>query len=230
MKIHGMALLRNEASKNRWLKQFIVQMKLICDRVVILDDASTDETANICENMGLEVYRSRQSLWSVDELIQRKELWQRTIEKAEFNDWILCLDADELFCSEHINYIKYLFKSLEWFDVNGIAFRLFDMWNESQYRCDKWWSGHLRHWPMAIKVQKTEYEWLDKKLHCGRFPKNAAMKCIPTQVPIKHMGWSKPEFRQAKYDLYMKTDPQGKEGILEQYESILDDNANLINF
>ena len=230
MKIHGMSLIRNEAAKNRWLKQFLVQMKLICDRVVVLDDASTDNTADMCENMGFEVYRSRKSLWGENELLQRQELWKCTTQGAKYGDWILCLDADELLVSEHINFIKYLLSSLDRFDINGLAFRLFDMWDNNHYREDKWWTAHFRQWPMAVKYQDIEYEWIDKKLHCGRFPKNAASKCVATWIPIKHMGWSKEEFRQAKYERYIQIDPEGKNGILEQYKSIIDENPNLIKF
>lgn len=230
MKIHGMCLIKDEANVKRWLEPFLKQMTDICDNVIVLDDASKDLTPFICEDYGCKVYRSEKSLWEIDELHQRELLWEKTIENAEIGDWILCLDADELFVPEHIEYIKFLLKSMGRFDVNGIAFRLYDMWSKTHYREDKLWTAHLRAWPMCVKLQDIEYKWQNKKLHCGRFPMNAALKCVQSWIPIKHMGWSKSEFRQKKYEKYMKIDPEGKNGILEQYESIIDLDPPLFEF
>jgi glycosyltransferase involved in cell wall biosynthesis len=230
MKIHGMSLVRNESGKDRWVHQFLTQMKLICDRVVILDDASTDNTADICESYGFEVHENTKNLWETNELEARQYLWDKTIEDAEIGDWILCLDADELFVPEHIEFIKHQIKALETYACNSVGFKLYDMWSDTHYRSDYYWQSHYQFWAMFVKLQDIEYKWLDKKLHCGRFPINSADRCIPTYIPIKHMGWSKPHFRQMKYERYMRVDPKGENGILEQYKSILDKTPNLIEF
>jgi hypothetical protein len=230
MKIHGCSLVRNEAGKDRWLHQFLTQMKLICDRVVILDDASTDNTFEICESYGFEMHENTKNLWKENELEARQYLWDKTIEDAQIGDWILCLDADELFVPEHIPFVEYLFKGLQKYHCNAIGFNLYDMWSDTHYREDYYWQAHLKFWAMAVKLEKKEYQWLNQKLHCGRFPLNSADKCIPSYIPIKHMGWSKEEHRIKKYARYMEVDSDGKNGILEQYKSILDDKPNLIEF
>jgi hypothetical protein len=84
---------------------------------------------------------------------------------------------------------------------------------------------------MAIRYKEGfNYEWNEKPLHCGRFPCNSAPNTMPTMIPIKHMGWSTEEDRQKKYDRYMKIDPLGRNGWLEQYKSILDESPNLVKF
>jgi glycosyltransferase involved in cell wall biosynthesis len=222
--IHGMMLVRNESG--RWLEQVLKQMNQICDRVVILDDASTDNTVSICEEFG-EVFRSNKQKWTTNELEARQKLWQLTTNKASDNDWILCLDADELFVDGHIDYIKYLFHVLPT-EVDAVGFRLHDMWSDTHYRDDQLWQAHRYIWPMAVRYkERFIYHWLNKKLHCGRFPGNASQKCYPTMIPIKHMGWSREADRIKKHERYLQCDPDGKNGIMEQYISIMDTNPTL---
>ena len=45
---------------------------------------------------------------------------------------------------------------------------------------------------------------------------------------LKHYGWAKAEDRRAKYLRYQQLDPECKFGWREQYESILDENSNLV--
>lgn len=240
MKIHGMILCRNE-SQDRWLYRFMYQMFKLCDRIVILDDNSTDNTVEEIESFfdknkkdDIEIYENDKCLWETNEVLARQMLFNLTVEKCTHEDWILCLDCDELIDLEHINYIKYAFKYLSTIpleNMDSLGFKLFDMWDDDNYRHDKWWTAHLRHWPMAIKYDKNrQYEWKNTKLHCGRFPLNSALKMYPSLIPIKHMGWSREKFRKEKYDRYMRIDGKKEDGLLGQYESILDNNPNLIEF
>lgn len=225
--IHGMMLVKNEA--DRWLIDVIAQMKYICDRLVILDDGSTDGTIDICKKFTKEVYQNKESLWGKNELLARQKLWNLTTAKAEYGDWIICLDADELLVEGHLDYLKYIM-NINTSGIDSIGFKLHDMWNRKQYRHDRYWTAHLRYWAMAVKYTAKNYTWHDKSLHCGRFPNNASTKTLATQIPIKHMGWSREEDRQKKYKRYIEVDPQGKNGILAQYESILDKDPILVNF
>jgi len=225
--IHGMMLVKNEA--DRWLYNVLYQMNYLCDRLVILDDKSDDDTFEICTCHATEVYKSDESLWGKDELKQRQKLWELTTKKAKKGDWIICLDADELLVTNHLDYIKYLLKTIS-LKVDGIGFKLFDMWNETHFRHDQYWQGHLHYWCMAVRYDDRDYIWHEKTLHCGRFPANASGSMLPTQIPIKHMGWSKEEDRIRKYNRYMEIDPLGKNGILAQYKSILDENPQLVRF
>jgi glycosyltransferase involved in cell wall biosynthesis len=238
MKIHGMILCRNEANIDRWFKDFLNQMNCLCDRLVFLDDNSTDNTIDIIERSRLkkeiEIYKNKECLWETNEVVARKDLWNKTIEKCNQSDWILCLDCDELISKEHFDYVKYCFRYLSTYpiaNIDGLAFKLFDMWNKTHYRFDKWWTGHLRHWCFAVRYNKDkEYKWKETKLHCGRFPLNSSCKMYPSLIPVKHMGWSNKEIRKIKYERYMKIDGNKQDGLIGQYKSILDENPNLVEF
>lgn len=223
--IYAMMIVRNE--EHRWLKQVLFQLNKLCDKLIIIDDNSTDKTAQICIDAGAEVYINDNQLWNKNEVALRKQLWDIVIKKCKNDDWIICLDADELFIESHIPFIQYLFNTLST-QIDSIGFKLHDMWDNENYREDKWWTAHFNYWCMAIRFKKDiEYKWSDKPLHCGRFPLNSAKAMLPTEIPILHMGWSTKKDRINKYNRYMSLDGQGKNGWLEQYQSILDKKPNL---
>ncbi len=117
-------------------------------------------------------------------------------------------------------------------EVDGIAFPLYDMWDETHYRDDEHWNAHMRPWVMCVKYDpEREYVWRETPLHCGRFPLNASTNAVMVEgMAIQHWGWAKPEDREAKYKRYMAADPEGKSGNMNQYESILDAEPSIKEF
>jgi len=226
----GAMLVRNE--EGRYLERVLEQMRSVCDKIIILDDASTDRTPEICEEYGVIVHCSDQSYWGTDELMQRKVLWNLATEQAKNGDWILCLDADETITNIEKLREVCMFADLHP-EVDGIAFPLYDMWDEAHYREDELWNAHTRPWMMCVKYDPNrEYVWRETPLHCGRFPLNANAGDIVTTpgMAIQHWGWSRAPDREAKYRRYMEADPEGKSGSLTQYQSILDERPTLRRF
>lgn len=223
----GCSLVRNE--KGRYLERVLDQMRSICDKIIVLDDCSTDNTPEICKAYGAEVFLSIQSYWGTDELKQRKRLWELATQVADFGDWILCLDADETI--PQIEKLPDKIKLAEQYGCDGLAFNLYDMWDVEHYRDDDPWNAHTRDWVMCVRYDPTKkYIWRETPLHCGRFPLNACDVIGQTGLAIQHWGWAKPEDRLAKHERYMAADPEGKHGNLEQYKSILDPNPVLRRF
>jgi hypothetical protein len=90
----AMMVVRNEA--NRYLRPVLERLGRLVDGIVILDDASTDETPGLCRAHP-KVIRFRQlnsSLFSRNEAALRSLLWEMRVELEPA--WILALDADEL--------------------------------------------------------------------------------------------------------------------------------------
>lgn len=229
VKIISGLLAKNE--EHRWLKEVCKILKEISDVFIVLDDASTDNTANICEKYANIVWRESKSLWETNELILRKKLFNMCMEASDSEDnWILIIDADEIICDYEKVRDAMLLKSKEFLRVDVFTFLLFDMWSDTHYRDDKYWYAHKHYWPMAFRAKKKDYTWNEQSLHCGRFPNNIGSIGVNTPFKIKHMGWSISEDRQKKHERYMRIDPVGKHGILEQYLSILDKNPRLVKF
>ncbi|WP_242872345.1 glycosyltransferase, partial [Clostridium coskatii] len=221
-------LIRNESGK--FLERVLTHAAKYVDNVVILDDASEDNSVEICkkifENMTLTLVQNKKHGFN-NEVILRKQLWEITASTNP--DWILFLDADEIFEDRICKVIRELINQPN-FDY--YAFRLYDMWDENHYREDFYWKSHKYYRPFLIRYQPNfNYNWQEKPLHCGRIPENifSLPGCI-CYVKLKHLGWSTKELRQSKYIRYLKADPEGKYGILEQYKSILDENPRLIKW
>lgn len=221
-------LVRNESGN--FLREVLAHAAKYVDNAVILDDASEDDTVEVCrevlKDIPLKLVSNKEHMF-MNEIALRKQLWELTIE--ENPDWILCLDADEIFEDSIIKTIKLLINQTEF---DSYAFRIYDMWDAEHYREDPYWSSHKYYRVRLIRYQPFfDYKWKETPQHCGAFPANIfSLKGCVCYVRLKHLGWSTEELRKKKFERYMKFDPEGKYGIMEQYLSILDKNPTLIKW
>jgi glycosyltransferase involved in cell wall biosynthesis len=218
-KVTAMMIVRNEA--NRYLERCLKALTNYVDELVILDDASTDATPEICLSFPMvKLYCRDTSLFLKDEAQLRCELWHHTV--ATNPEWILALDADEFLETRADRELPYLLKQ----DLfPAISFRLFDCWgSEDYYRVDGLWNPWLR----GFSIYLVKYQpWLDaawplQKFHCGRLP--LAYRHLPhleSDLRIKHLGWANPADIRVKYERAVSQDPTFKYMPREHYESIL---------
>ncbi|MFZ5595901.1 MAG: glycosyltransferase family 2 protein [Bacillota bacterium] len=218
-------LVRNEAG--RFLERVLAHAAGYIDSAVILDDASEDETAKVCrralKGVPLTLVSNEKPMFE-NEIVLRKQLWQLATDTGP--DWILILDADELFEDKAVREIPLLASNPE---VEAYYFRLYDMWSETHYREDRFWQAHLLYRPFMVRhIPGFTCLWRETPQHCGRFPANITdLKGEKSQLRIRHLGWMRPEDRLAKYYRYKKMDPGGRYGSMEQYLSILDPKPGL---
>ncbi|MFW5980293.1 MAG: glycosyltransferase family 2 protein [Halanaerobiales bacterium] len=222
------SIIYNE--ERRYLKRCLEHAVKYIDEAVILDDGSTDNSVDICKEILKEIPLTIKSIPHIgfkDELTLRKKLWQM-VEDGDV-DWVLYLDADELFEDKAVKEIRQLINDKT---IDIYSFRLYDFWDEEHYREDEYWNAHLRYSPFLIRYQQGfNYTWNNKKLHCGRFPSNIySLPMVCSDLRLKHYSWSREGDRKSKYEKYMKLDPGAKYGIMEQYLSILDSEPNLIKW
>lgn len=221
-------IVKNE--EGRYLEEVLKHAVKYIDNAVIINDASTDRTEEICKNILKDIphriITNETSLFSKEYKLRRQQ-WDETIKTDP--DWILSLDADEIFEDRIITQIKELTKNKH---VDAYLFRLYDMWNENYYREDMYWNAHKRYTTFLIRYQpRFKYRFTKTNQHCGRFPNNINnLPSAKSEIRLKHFGWARKEDRLKKYNRYMELDGKGKYGNIEQYESILDENPNLILF
>ncbi|MFZ5898317.1 MAG: glycosyltransferase, partial [Bacillota bacterium] len=168
-------LVRNEA--DRYLPTVLRHAAQYVDEAVILDDASTDATVDICRDVLQDIpvfIHVNQSPGFANEINIRKQLWDLAVQTQP--DWILILDADEMFEDRAVFELRTLISRP---DIDVYAFRLFDFWDMEHYREDEFWKAHLRYSPFLVRYQPHfPYQWQETPLHCGRFPKNIVL--LPT--------------------------------------------------
>lgn len=221
-------VVRNEA--DRYLKQVLEHARQYIDNAVIIDDASSDNTVKLCrealKDIPLTLVELKDSEFGNEYLLRRRQ-WEETIKTNP--DWILALDADEVFEEDIIMTIKNLINQTE-YDV--YCFRLYDFWDEEHYREDRFWQAHLHYRPFLIRyLPGFPYRWRETAQHCGRLPGNILdLSYANSSLRVKHFGWLREEDRKTKYERYMKFDPDGVYGNLNQYNSILDSHPSLVKW
>ncbi|MFZ5942997.1 MAG: glycosyltransferase [Bacillota bacterium] len=221
-------LVRNEA--DRYLPDVLRHAALYIDEAVILDDASEDNTVQMCKNIlgniPLKIV-TNETRGFHNEVNLRRQQWDVTVSTNP--DWILCLDADEIFENQTVDHIRFLINQ-PYFDYYG--FRLYDFWDTDHYREDKYWEAHKYFRSFLVRFQPNfSYQWKNTPLHCGRFPSNITeLPGAISRLRVKHLGWATSDDREKKYHSYMELDPEGKFGVMEQYKSILDPNPTLVKW
>lgn len=220
--------VRNE--EGRYLERVLGGIGKYIDEAVIIDDASSDRTAQICEELLKDVphrvIRNETSLFSNEVQLRRKQ-WQETLKAQP--GWILCLDADEVPEKEFWTHLREMVED-EQYDLYG--FRLYDMWSETQYREDPYWNAHETSRVFLLRYRpEYTYLWKETPQHCGRFPANLdGLARYDSNLRIQHFGWSRLQDRKQKYERYRRLDPESVYGIRRQYESILDSYPHLITW
>lgn len=220
-------VIRNEA--DRYLRRVLTQAKKYVSNVLIIDDASTDSSVALCEEIlvGIpyKIIRNQVSSFS-NEVELRSQQWEETIRMQP--DWIMILDADELFEEKAIEELPKLAKDPS---KDSYFFRLYDMWSETHYRSDDHWCAHFTYRPFMIRYDSTaQIRWNQKPQHCGRFPLLQLKHPGYSPLRIQHLGWSSLHDRKEKAKRYKQMDPEGKYGSISQYVSILDSNPSLVQW
>jgi hypothetical protein len=200
------------------------------DAAVIVDDGSADDTVAVCRaalgDLPHEIVPLGRSLFGREHELRRLQ-WEHAL--AAGADWILCLDADERFEDSIAGHIRALVDQTE---VDAVAFRLYDMWDERRYRTGPHWDAHEIHRTLLVRpVPGMDPTWPEADQHAGRLP--PAVHGLATWLGtdrVRHLGWATPERRRVKLARYRRLDPDARWGSAAQYDSILDEDPALVDF
>ncbi len=220
--------MRNEAKGH--LREMLARCKDYIDAASIIDDGSTDGSADICRQalagIPLRIVRNDEPKFG-NEYELRQQQWA---EAAKLNpQWVLVLDADEWFEDRFKDGLSAM---LEQEEIDVYSFRIYDFWADCRYREDEHWNSHGLYRPLLVRYRPHfPAVWSETPVHCGRMPWN--IFSLPNAISpfrLKHMGWAKESERRRKYERYNESDPDGSYGSKAQYESIMDANPLLVEW
>ncbi|WP_338553490.1 glycosyltransferase [Paenibacillus sp. KS-LC4] len=227
-KLTAIMQVRNE--EGRYLEALLDDLSSYVDEIVIVDDASTDATVEICKacRKVVRLVENEERLFGCEWRL-RQMLW-RAAEETE-PDWLLAVDADEFYEEAAKTEMRSLINqgAYDW-----VAFRMYDFWGSvTHYREDAWWNLHQRPTVTLTRyLPGYHYAYPQWAHHVPRLPLTcSALPGALTELRIKHFGWAgSAEQRLQKYERYMQLDPEGKWGSLAHYASILDPNPRLVRW
>ena len=175
-------LVAGLTSKNEdWIIDKTLQsLNQYCDKIVVYDDGSTDNTENICRSYDKVIWKVR----SKHDPLQREEAKQRLelieILRDQDPDYVLLLDADEIPTPNIVNFLDNLNE-----DVALWRTRMINLWeDESKYRVDSYQTkfGTTVNWDpfgesgwfkyVLMKMDKNvnyEYDLNVQKGGCSRY-------------------------------------------------------------
>jgi glycosyltransferase involved in cell wall biosynthesis len=194
-------LVKNEA--DRYLRECLDALRPLCDKILVLDDGSTDDSRGVARACGAEVRdRGGAGMWG-NESPARAELWDWGAKEAG-DGWLLIADADQILYANPDIWRAML---TSW-EVNSWGIPLYDCWDDQDlHRADGFWQGYAvnRPWLFRPSCQKDAPQWTGRGLHCGHAPCNYPylMGTPPEGIFWKHYGWLKASDREAKYQRYM---------------------------
>lgn len=222
MKLVTAMIMRNEA--DRYLETVLSKAQEYSDKIVILDDNSTDNSADIAESHGATVYTHREEplFWEAEHSL-REYLWKQILpQEAEPGDWILALDCDEIVTDQFLECKDLMLRQR---GVGTYTFQLFEAWGSpDKIRIDRYWNPSGKHTPMLTRFEPSvNYQFPSSGLHCGRIPLNHLRPVVPSGCSMLHLGWANKDEHKAKYERYMSHDKNPNPVMREHYASILEE-------
>jgi hypothetical protein len=215
-------IMRNEASEEKYLKEVLTEAHKYSDKIVILDDNSTDDSIEVAEKLKCKVYtHEEEPLFMKQEHRLREHLWRNILpQEAEQGDFILALDCDEIM-GEQFTHSKDQILSQE--DVGTYTVQIWEAWgNKNKIRVDGTWNPLGKHTPILTRFEPSVgYQFPKIGLHCGRIPMNSVKPLIPSGCSLLHLGWADSTKHQAKHDFYVENDPQPHPTMQLHYDSML---------
>lgn len=204
MKLWAMFRVKNEG---RWIRRCVEAVAPLCEKVLVMDDQSTDDTADEARAGGALVLPTPfAARGHIHEAADKDWLLQQVwANGAEIGDFVLCLDGDELLVKEDV---PALLTAMRMGVVCG-NFWIQYLWNsEGQIRVDRWYKEFRR--PSFFKLtsrdlrfQRTEF---GGNFHCSSAPAQLLNSQIPLPVRLLHFGYMHREDRVRKYEFYNAID------------------------
>src|SRR4026208_167418 len=171
-----MLRVKNEA---RWIERSVRSILPLCDRVLVMDDHSTDETAALCAAIpGVEVLPS--PFTDLNEC--RDKNW--LLEKVRDAERIVMIDGDEVLTQR--DKVRAAMDGAP----TSVSLRIHYLWDsENQVRMDGVYGEYRRH--SAFRPGQYVFtSSTENGFHCGNVHYRALLHAVTIDgAPILHFGY-----------------------------------------
>lgn len=208
-------------NEERWLERSLRPLLKVCESVFILDDHSTDNTAEIIRGAADCVYLPSPYA-TLDESRDKTHLLNviySTLPAKEISGqsphWVICVDGDEEICSVDVEKIMETGHiSQGGKDVVSYQFQILTLYDSPNLiRVDGVYSNLLR--PSMFRLIRPNMTFFSQARHGGGFHCSNVPADIgfggrvhePEPVRVKHYGYMHQEDRERKYKFYVENDP-----------------------
>ena len=219
--------------EKKFLKKWLEAISKITNKILIIDDGSTDNSLSICSKYTSYILQTNR-LYFMGENKLRELWWNEASKIANDGDFLFPIDADNIITENSILNLEKEIYNCNKLNGDAIAGHCYDMWNEKEYReePEKGWFESTKPWINCVKLDKTkQYYWYNMYIHCGSIPINGYFSAYPCKLQMQHLGFSTPELRKEKINFYNQYDPHD---IINEknrkYKSFLDENPKLYPF
>ena len=187
-------------------RDFLENVSHFTDKVIILDDGSTDGTGEEFMDDRVMIHLRREENSNFDDYSNRSLLIELGI--LVNTRWMLFLDLDERIDPSYSKVFRWL---LNFSRADQVKFRYVHLWNSpEQYRTDYPHSIKGVQYRLRMIRKKGKMELLEnKRLHFELQPYKTDWE-MKTQVLIAHLGSISPEDRKRRYENYKTLDPDNR--------------------
>ncbi len=205
----GAMRIKNES---RWIKRSIESQLDLCDKVLVLDDHSTDDTRDIVRGFGTRCVLIESTFEGVNEGRDKSYLLSYLV--AADPEWVLWIDGDEVL---EKRAHQTLLREMSNKGVGSLSMKVLYFWDdENKFRADGVYANMTR--PSAFRVRGQDPAKLhfprgdgSANLHNGgNCPQGVVGVGALSEARIKHYGYLTWEERQRKYEFYNKVDPNNE--------------------
>ena len=229
MKLVASLIIHNEAEK--FLKPCIEMLQGFCDEIRAVDDASTDGSHSLMQEMGVQVHRNDRSVFYEHEGRARQQLLEWTMEAEPTH--ILVVDGDELV--EHGDQLRAALEAPQPLPTlrerrqrgarQGPAtvwrLQMQEVWGATEQhlliRQDGGWKEHpvpicfaVPHMRHGDRQAIRHWRIPDRALACGRVPTEVAVasnrSLNEAAATVLHLGWACEADRYMRHQRYVKHD------------------------
>lgn len=205
MTVHCVMIVRNEA--DRHLPEALECAALVADfgggKLIITDDASTDDTGVLCARHTKYIQRFSEPVFWANEARARQAHLDYAGLYIDDGDWVLSLDADETI-NDPERLVHFAHRRTPPRD-DAIGLPLYEFWTPDQYRTDGLWFGTITsrmfRWHPGARIN-------DRPMGCGSEPTYVARAVQEgrwtqqTSVHLLHWGYLREADRVRKHAAY----------------------------